>query len=62
MAYIGGDFPSLIGSYAYTTTDGGNTWDKSELMRNFYFGAIIFVTENFAYCISNKHIYTLQKE
>jgi photosystem II stability/assembly factor-like uncharacterized protein len=61
LAYIGGDFPSFIGTYGYTTTDGGNTWKKFDLAKYFYFGFIDFVSNNFAYCVSNKYIYMLQK-
>ncbi|MCX6301715.1 MAG: hypothetical protein NTW82_06000 [Bacteroidia bacterium] len=60
-AYIGGDFPSFIGTYVYTTADGGRNWTKSDLLKRFGFGTINFVTNDFAYCISNYKIYTLKK-
>lgn len=60
-AYTGGDFPSFIGTYVYTTADGGRNWTKSDLLRRFGFGTINFITNDFAYCISNKMIYTLKK-
>ncbi len=62
IAYTGGDFPSFIGSTVYTTTDGGNKWIKSDFLKHFWFGSIDFVTNDFAYCISNNYIYKLQKK
>lgn len=59
--YIGGDFPSLIGTYVYTTSDGGNSWTKSDLFKEFSFGMVIYISNSLAYCISNKYIYTLRK-
>jgi photosystem II stability/assembly factor-like uncharacterized protein len=59
--YIGGDFPSLIGTYVYTTTNGGNSWKKSELFKNFSFGKIVYISNDLAYCIGYKYMYTLQK-
>ncbi|MGD0756569.1 MAG: YCF48-related protein [Bacteroidales bacterium] len=61
-AYTGGDFPSFIGTYVYTTSNGGKNWVKSNLLNQFSFGAIDFISNNFAYCISIKNIYTLQKK
>ncbi len=61
IAYIGGDFPSFIGTYTYTTTNGGENWTKSGLQKQFSLGLIDFVSDNFAYCIGYKHIYRLQK-
>jgi photosystem II stability/assembly factor-like uncharacterized protein len=62
IAYTGGDFPSFIGKYAYTTTNGGYTWIRSDFLKQFLFGAVVFVSDNLAYCISNKYIFTLQKK
>jgi photosystem II stability/assembly factor-like uncharacterized protein len=61
FAYIGGDFPSFIGTRINTTTDGGVKWIKSDLLKQ-SFGLVVFVSDNLAYCISNKNIYTLQKK
>jgi photosystem II stability/assembly factor-like uncharacterized protein len=61
IAYTGGDFPSFIGTYVYTTTDGGNQWIRSTFLKNFSFGNVVFISDNTAYCISNKYIYKLQK-
>lgn len=60
--YIGGDFPSLIGTYVYTTSDGGNSWTKSDLFKKFAFGIVVYISDNLAYCISNKYVYTIQKK
>lgn len=60
--YIGGDFPSLIGTYVYTTSDGGNSWTKSDLYEKFSFGIVVYISDNLAYCIGNKYVYTLQKK
>ncbi len=62
IAYTGGDFPSFIGTTVYTTTNGGNKWVKSGLLKKFYFGNVVFVTDSLAYCISNRNIYTLRKK
>jgi photosystem II stability/assembly factor-like uncharacterized protein len=62
IAYTGGDFPSFIGTYVYTTTDGGNNWVKSDLLKQFWFGKVVYVSDNLAYCISNKYVYKLQKK
>jgi photosystem II stability/assembly factor-like uncharacterized protein len=59
--YIGGDFPTFIGTYIYTTTDGGNNWERSDLLKQ-SFGAVVYVSDNLAYCTSNKYIYKLQKK
>ena len=59
--YIGGDFPSFIGTYAFTTDDGGNTWIRSDLMKQFYPGIIVYVSDNVAYVINNKYFYKLRK-
>lgn len=61
-AYIGGDFPSYIGSYTYTTSDGGKSWIKSDLNKQLALGFIVFVTNNFAYGLGYDHIYRLQKK
>ena len=61
VGYIGGDFPSFIGTYVYTTSDGGKHWIRSDFFSDFYFGRITYVTNNFAYCISNGKILTLTK-
>ena len=60
--YIGGDFPSLIGTYVYTKSDGGNSWTKSDLFDQFAFGMVVYISDNLAYCISNNYIYTLHKK
>jgi photosystem II stability/assembly factor-like uncharacterized protein len=62
MAYTGGDFPSFLGTYVYTTSNGGKDWARSGFLRNFSFGAIEFISPDFAYCISINNIYTLKKE
>ncbi len=60
--YFGGDFPTFIGTYVYTTTDGGNNWIRSDLLKQFSLGAIDFISNNFAYCIGINNIYTLLKK
>ena len=45
-AYTGGDFPSFIGTYVYTTTDGGNNWLRSDFLKQFSFGAVVYVSDN----------------
>lgn len=62
FAFTGGDFVSFIGENVYTTTNGGGNWVKSSFLKHFSFGRIIFVSNNLAYCISNKYIYKLQKK
>ena len=62
MAYIGGDSPSFIGTYVYTTSNGGRDWTRSGFLTNLSFGAIDFISPDFAYCISIYNIYTLIKK
>jgi photosystem II stability/assembly factor-like uncharacterized protein len=62
IAYTGGDFPSFIGTYVYTTTDAGNSWLRSVFFKQFWFGKVVYVSDNLAYCISNKYVYKLQKK
>jgi photosystem II stability/assembly factor-like uncharacterized protein len=63
-AYTGGDFPSFIGTYVYTTTDGGNNWISSDFFKKFSFGEVVYVSDSLAYCmcLRNKIIYKLQKK
>lgn len=52
MQYQGGDWPVIVGSYVYSTTDGGMTWLKSNLYRNFYAGSVSFPTDEVGYGIN----------
>jgi photosystem II stability/assembly factor-like uncharacterized protein len=60
-AYNGGDFPNFVGTYIYTTTNGGNNWIRSDLLKQ-PFNAIDFISNDFAYCIGINNLYTLQKK
>ncbi len=62
LSYVGGDFPSYIGTYVYTTSNGGNSWNRSDFFSNLPLGTVDFISPDFAYCISINNIYTLQKE
>jgi photosystem II stability/assembly factor-like uncharacterized protein len=44
-----GDFPVLRGSYAYETTDGGITWNKSELFKSLFVDLISFPYKDFGF-------------
>ena len=43
--YTGGNFPTFIGTFVYTTTDGGNNWTKSDLLKQFWFGKVVYVSD-----------------
>lgn len=58
---ISPDHSSFFGRYFYTTTDGGKNWTKSDLFPYVPFRMVIYTSDNFAYCINDKKIYTLRK-
>lgn len=60
--YQGGDFPVVLGSYVYTTTDGGMTWLKSELFKGFHAGSLSFPSEEIGYGITGSYFTTFRKK
>jgi len=60
--YQGGDWPVVLGSYLYTTNDGGVTWLKGELVKGFYPGSISFPSDGIGYGITGSHFTTFRKK
>jgi photosystem II stability/assembly factor-like uncharacterized protein len=48
-AYEGGDWPVLKGSICYETSDGGETWSKSGLVKSLYLGLTYFPQRDLGY-------------
>lgn len=60
-AYEGGEFPSFKGSICYKTNDGGNTWQKSELMESLYLGLTFFPQRSLGYSFNFSEFYIIKK-
>ncbi len=60
--YIGGDWPSFLGTYIYSTDDGGMTIKQSELFEDFYPGRISFPTPETGYSINGLKVYKYVKK
>jgi photosystem II stability/assembly factor-like uncharacterized protein len=60
--YQGGDWPVIIGSYVYNTSDGGVTWFKSELFRNFYAGSVSFPSDGVGYGLNGTYFHRFIKD
>lgn len=61
-AYEGGDFPTFKGSQSYQTSDGGKTWDKSELIDSVYLGLTYFPQRDLGYGINYSEFYTIKRK
>jgi photosystem II stability/assembly factor-like uncharacterized protein len=60
--YQGGDFPQLLGSYVFSTDDGGNTWNQSELYKGFYSGNLTFPSDEIGYGINGVWFHTYRRK
>jgi photosystem II stability/assembly factor-like uncharacterized protein len=60
--YQGGDFPQLLGSYVFSTDDGGNTWHQSELWKGFYTGNLTFPSDEIGYGINGVSFHTFRRK
>lgn len=61
-AYEGGEFPTFKGSQSYQTTNGGDSWTKSELNDSIYLGLTCFPENDLGYGINNSEFYTIKKK
>lgn len=61
-AYEGGDFPTFKGSQSYQTSDGGRTWDKSELIDSLYLRLVHFPESDLGYGINYFEFYTIKRK
>jgi photosystem II stability/assembly factor-like uncharacterized protein len=62
MQYQGGDWPVIVGTYVYTTTDGGVSWLRSDLFKGFYAGSLSFPTDETGYGINGTNLHTFRKK
>lgn len=60
--YEGGDFPTFKGSLSYQTFNGGENWDKSDLIDSLYPGLTYFPQRNLGYGINLSEFYTIKKK
>lgn len=61
-AYEGGDFPTFKGSQSFLTHDGGETWNKSELIDSIYLGLTYFPERDLGYGINGSEFYMIKKK
>jgi len=62
MQYQGGDWPVVVGSYVYSTTDGGESWFKSGLYRNFYAGTVSYPADEIGYGINGTYFHKFSRK
>jgi len=62
LVYDGGDFPTFKGSRSYQTSNGGETWTKSELNDSIYLGLTCFPEKDLGYGITFSSFYTIKKK
>jgi len=60
-AYQGGDFPAFLGSICYETSDGGESWTKSELDKSLYLGLTFFPVSDLGFGFNFSDFYTIKK-
>jgi len=60
--YDGGDFPTFKGSIVYKTSNGGNSWNKSELIDSLYLGMTYFPQKDLGYGINGSEFYTIKRK
>ncbi len=61
-AYQGGDFPTFKGSIGYHTTNGGDSWETSELNESVALGLTYFPNHELGFSINYSEFYTLKKK
>ncbi len=61
-AYEGGEFSTFKGSICYKTTNGGESWSKSELLKSLYLGLIFFPQRNLGYGFNLSEFCTIKKK
>lgn len=61
-AYEIGDFPTFKGSQSYQTSNGGKTWNKSDLNDSINLGLTCFPEKDLGYGINFSEFYTIKKE
>ena len=62
LAYEGGDFPTLKGTYIYSTNDGGLSWRRSGLYSKFVINDMSFPSSDIGYVISGPLLYKLSRK
>jgi len=60
--YDGGDFPKFKGSIVYQTSNGGKSWNKSELIDSLYLGLTYFPQKDLGYGINGSEFYTIKRK
>ena len=61
-AYEGGDFPTFKGSQSYQTSNGGETWNKSDLDVSIYLSLTFFPERDLGYGMNSSEFYTIKKK
>jgi len=61
-AYEGGDFPTFKGSQSYQTSNGGDSWTKSDLDKNIQLGLTFFPEKDLGYGINSSNFYSIKKQ
>ena len=60
--YAGGDFPTFKGSIVYQTSNGGKSWNKSELIDSLYLGLTYFPQKDLGYGINGSEFYIIKRK
>lgn len=60
--YDGGDFPTFKGSIVYQTSNGGKSWNKSELLDSLNLGLTYFPQKDLGYGINGSEFYTIKRK
>jgi hypothetical protein len=61
LEYEGGEFPQFKGTVAERTTDGGQSWQTSEISETLMLGITVFPTRELGYSFSGKDFHTIRK-
>jgi photosystem II stability/assembly factor-like uncharacterized protein len=62
MRYEGGEFPQFKGSICERTTDGGQTWQTSEISEVLMLGLTVFPRRDLGYSINGRDFYTIARK